>query len=589
MKKIVHQFLEKEYLETQKVHQLRQLFERYKTVNKSLVAEYQQEYSASQELIVSALYSSDYIITSSEIRFDLEDSGRRKEIIEFWQSLSISEEKDWRELTHLVAFTYSIASLLRKRYYFQLDKGIKKEIAAEQVADFFLRHLLEFCVQKFPDIPFGWFAFLSETALCRSVFSEIIARRSETIQNIPSDERGLISHLIMNHLVTELEKETNKSVPVPYIKETSIFYLFTCEEGGKRNEYTSSNMKTGVEKTILKEFRKCTPWMDSNYPHILKYIRTNCKYSNQSPPYNHFIVHAKSGSAEGWISLLSPVDDINLSMVESLLQMKLEDIKSFNNLKNKLPPVNYTKEKEVEREEIVEIIQKEEKKGFFSKFFSRFRKKKDTLEEAKTEEKKPFDTWKKLIMEELLVASVGGINLGIDFYDDYRENQFIISGVVESEIKEINPTIFYSEKIVSFPSDLLDPIILLVSLSRNWTNLVTNQETIYTIPEEAFYLESANIEALRLAEFVAGDDVLIGILSDKYEKNILVVAKDEPIYKRQQIQKKVRELLSALQSRKNFSIVDAGKRTLSKEINWDNVNTSYEKKPLFFADKNIRK
>ena len=73
MKKIVHQFLEKEYLETQKVHQLRQLFERYKTVNKSLVAEYQQEYSASQELIVSALYSSDYIITSSEIRFDLED------------------------------------------------------------------------------------------------------------------------------------------------------------------------------------------------------------------------------------------------------------------------------------------------------------------------------------------------------------------------------------------------------------------------------------------------------------------------------------------------------------------------------------
>ncbi|GAG92849.1 unnamed protein product, partial [marine sediment metagenome] len=161
-------------------------------------------------------------------------------------------------------------------------------------------------------------------------------------------------------------------------------------------------------------------------------------------------------------------------------------------------------------------------------------------------------------------------------------NQFIISGVVESEIKEINPTVFYSEKIVSFPSDLLDPIILLVSLSRNWTSLVTNQETIYAIPEEAFYLDSANIEALRLAEFVAGDDVLIGILSDKYEKSILVIAKDEPIYKRQQIQKKVRELLSALQSRKNFSVLDAGKRTLSREINWDNVTTSVEKHPIFY-------
>jgi len=582
MKKIIHQFLESKYAETQKVHQLRQLFERYKTVNKSLVEEYQQEYSATRDLIVSALYCSDYVITSSEIRFELEDSGRRKEIIEFWQSLSISEEKDWRELTHLVAFTYSIASILRKRYYFQLDKGIKKEIAAKQIADFFLRHLLDFCAEKFPDVPFGWFAFLSETALCRSVFSEIIARRSETIQNIPSDEKGLISHLIMNHLITELEKETNLSVPVPYIKESSIFYLFTCDEGGKKNEYTCSNMKTSVEKTILKEFRKCTPLMDSNYPHILKYIRINCKYSNQSPPLNHFIVHAKSGSAEGWVSLLSPVDDINLRMVESLLQLKLEDIKAFNYLKNKLPPVNFTKEKEVEKKEIVEIIQKEEKKGFFSKFFSKFKKKKDTLEEAKTEEKKPLDAWKKLIMEELLVASVGGINLGIDIYDEYRENQFVISGVVESEIKETNPTVFYSEKTVSFPSDLLDPIIMLVSLSRNWVNLVTNQETIYAIPEEAFYIDSANIEALRLAEFVIGDDVLIGILADKYVKSILVIAKDEPIYKRQQIQKKVRELLSALQSRKNFSIVDAGKRTLSKEINWDNVNTSNEKNPLFY-------
>ncbi|MCG3222151.1 MAG: hypothetical protein H7641_12305, partial [Candidatus Heimdallarchaeota archaeon] len=45
------------------------------------------------------------------------------------------------------------------------------------------------------------------------------------------------------------------------------------------------------------------------------------------------------------------------------------------------------------------------------------------------------------------------------------------------------------------------------------------------------------------------------------------------------IQRKAREILHA---RRVNNIIDSGKRTLSREIDWDTVNVSYEERPLFY-------
>ncbi|MHA2308934.1 MAG: hypothetical protein ACXABJ_06635, partial [Candidatus Heimdallarchaeaceae archaeon] len=108
MKEVVNDFLEKEYQEIMRVHQLRTLFERYTTMSSELVEEYQKQYSRSTILIVSALYTADYTIMSSEVKFELEDSARRKEIIEFWMNLTLPNEEMWYEVTYLVAFTYKV-------------------------------------------------------------------------------------------------------------------------------------------------------------------------------------------------------------------------------------------------------------------------------------------------------------------------------------------------------------------------------------------------------------------------------------------------------------------------------------------------
>ena len=111
-------------------------------MNSELVERFEQEYSQSKNLIVSALYTADYIITSSEVKFELEDDARRREIIEFWINLNITNEEIWYELTYIVAFSYRVSSMLRKRYYYLMDRGVAKQIAAALVADLFSTHMI---------------------------------------------------------------------------------------------------------------------------------------------------------------------------------------------------------------------------------------------------------------------------------------------------------------------------------------------------------------------------------------------------------------------------------------------------------------
>ncbi|MHA1667352.1 MAG: hypothetical protein ACTSUR_01740 [Candidatus Heimdallarchaeaceae archaeon] len=121
MNEIIEQFLEKEYQEVIKIHQLLSLFARYKNMSSEMVEKYLKEYSKPELQIISALYTSDYILTSSEVKIEMEDETRRKEIMDFWGEVSLPGEEKWYDFTYLIAFIYKIASILRKRHYYLLD------------------------------------------------------------------------------------------------------------------------------------------------------------------------------------------------------------------------------------------------------------------------------------------------------------------------------------------------------------------------------------------------------------------------------------------------------------------------------------
>ncbi len=583
MKESIKKFLEKEYLETIRIHQLRPLFERYLNLNSDLVEKYEKEYSRPKNLIVSALYTADYIIMSSEVKLELEDDARRKEIIEFWINLNITNDEMWYELTYIVAFSYRIASMLRKRYYYLMDRGVAKQIAAALVADYFVRHHLEYTSDKLNIIPTWWVVFLMETAMCQTIFSTTQKKWANIQEILHSNEMGLLSHIIANNFIGETIGEPNPAVPIPYFKDSSIFYYATWVQDTVKKNRFESLLPAKTSAQIHKEFKKCTPLLDSNNPHILKYMRLAGKYSISSPEINFIIANSQINDAEGWIGLLTPLDDINMKEIESLLKLKLDDLKALEKYAKHLPTIQVLQRQKEEREVVEEIIEKEEKKGFFKKLFSGFKKKKKKAEPKKAVKiPQSIDKWYRLVLDEILIASVSGIGLGLEIYDSYREDNFVISGLIESEQKETQPTVFYSEATVAFPSEFLDPIISLIEVGKLFIATIKNVETISVIPEEAFYRDKQDVGLYRLVEFVFGEKLLVGILAEKQARTAMTLARSEPTYQRRSLQRKANEFVHARRVNKTD---DVGKRTLSREINWDTVKLSYEEKPLFYKKK----
>ena len=591
---VIKQFLEKEYEEAQRVHNLKLQFDRYQTMSKNLIDEFEAVYSGSTTLIVSALYTADYIITSSDVKFELEDTARRKEIIELWSQLSLPREDVWNEVTHIVAFTYKVASILRKRYYYLLDRGVAKHIAAALVADYYTRHHLKFVLEKLSFIPLWWISILMETALCQTIFSKT-KQKWENLQKIlQSRDNGVIAQIIANHFVDETEGEPNQAVPIPYFNDSTMFYYFVWNDGETKGDKFESLLPALKSPQIGKEFKNATHLLSGDYPHLLKYIRMGSKLEGISAELNFFLVHARSETAEGWIGLFSPLDDINLREIESLLKFKLEDIRALEANKNSLPKINILSRAKEEREIIEEQMELEEKPkpaGFFAKLFAKFKKKqKPSYKKTQVKKTIPIDAWSRLILDEILLASVSGISLGLEIYDAYREENFIISGVIESQQiqdksssfykeKQSPPTTFFSEAPIQFPSEFLDPVIGVLNIAKSFISNSYKEKINLIVPEEAFYENKINPEVFRLVEFVKGEKVLIGILAEKQARTAMTIASQEPTFQRRSLIRKANEMIHA---RRVNNMIDAGKRTLAREINWDTVSKSFEEKSLFY-------
>ncbi|UJG40548.1 MAG: hypothetical protein K9W45_12030 [Candidatus Heimdallarchaeum aukensis] len=569
MDKTILQFFENEFQNIVRTHKINSHFNRYDSLPlfKSIINEYQKKYTLVKELISSALYTSDYIIMSSEVKVELDDEARRKEIIEYWLCLPYHDIDNWIDFTHLVAFIYHIASILRKRYYFQLDKGIPKKIASFRLASYFIRYLFEFLNKKSPVVPIFWWAALIETALYQSIFSKTLSQVPESLKLLDIEDIDYASYLIVLKAENELIGERNDTVPVPYVNETDIFHYYELNVNGKKKKFFDSNIDN---KQKIEEIKKA--FIDSasklkvseNQPHMLKYCRMECKLE-ESAPLNFIIVCANKGDSYGWIGISSTIDDINLTKLEVMMKNKISTLLSlYKNKDHILDPLE------------TETKTKKQSKGFFSKIKALFVKSVTIT--------KDFERWNNLFLEEMLYNSVSGIEPGIEVYDSYREDNFAITALIQSQEKEENPTTFISEENVSYPTELLDPIIALTKFNYLFLEKTKDLPIISIIPEEAFYLD-INSSIPRLLEFVTDGKIVVGILADKYQKTHKLSSKQKQIYKRRTIIRKARELLSIINSRDVTTLEDAGKRIISQDIDWNKVSTNYEQEKLFFSKK----
>ncbi|MHA1868592.1 MAG: hypothetical protein ACTSXD_11160 [Candidatus Heimdallarchaeaceae archaeon] len=568
MHKAILQFFENEFQNIVRTHKIDSHFNRYDSLPlfKSIINEYQKKYTLVKELISSALYTSDYIIMSSEVKQELDDENRRKEIIEYWLCLPYHNIENWIDFTHLVAFVYHISSILRKRYYFQLDKGIPKKIASFRLASYFIRYLFEFLSSKNPVIPIFWWATLIETALYQSIFSKTLSQVPESLKLLDKEDIDYVSYLIVLKAENELIGQRNETVPVPYVNETDIFHYYELTVDGKKKKFFNSNINDKEKVEEIKEaFIESAAELkvSEDHPHMLKYCRMECKLQ-QSSPLNFIIVSSNKEDSYGWIGISSTIDDINLTKLEVMIKNKISTLLSlYKNKDSILDPLE------------TKVTPKKQSKGFFAKIKALFVKSAIIS--------KDFEKWKNLFLEEMLYNSVSGIEPGIEVYDAYREDNFVITALIQSQEKEENPTTFISEENVSYPTELLDPIITLTKFNYLFLEKIKDQSIQSIIPEEAFYLD-INSTIPRLLEFVTDGKIVVGILADKYQKSHQLSSKEEQIYKRRTISRKARELLSIINSRNVTTLEDAGKRIISQDMDWNKVSTNYEQEKLFFSE-----
>ena len=100
------------------------------------------------------------------------------------------------------------------------------------------------------------------------------------------------------------------------------------------------------------------------------------------------------------------------------------------------------------------------------------------------------------------------------------------------------------------------------------------------VPEEVYFEARDDPSHIRLVEFAMGEKLLVGIMAETLPPTAMSYASSEPKYQRRSLQRKANEILTA---RRVDNIYDVGQRTLSREIDWNNVNESFEEKPLFYV------
>lgn len=577
MEDIVFEFLENELKAIKNEHNLDMQFKRYKTVTKEVIKEYRDNTPLSEESLIACSYISDYIMTSSEIRITVSDEERVKDLINLFQHLP-DNFNEWKDLTHHVGLIYAVASIARKRYYFQLDKGITKNIACLRVSSYLLRHVINFCTQHFPTISFLWFVYVLEAALLQTIFSTVI-EEMQILEGSKDDIAGIITCMMALKMKTAFAHEINDTVPVPNIVESESVSYISLKEMNKEFFYEKGETKV-LKHKLMESLPEIT--VRDTQPHILKYLRLE-SLKDQRKDKNIFYLGYQDSIALGYFGIISSIDDINLKEIESLFSFKIKDFCALYKYEEILK--NYPLEIEEKKDlETVPEETREEKKGLLKTIICKIKNVFSRIPNVVQIEKKNvfIQQWLEYFNQELLYSSVSGIEISpLPIFDDYRENDFLLTGIIKSERKDIEPTTLISEKEIVFPTEILDPVISLIKFSKEWLTIIDYHiDTLF--PEEVLYEEKDKPDALRLVEFVKNEDKLFGVVADKIVPRTLNIPRKEQIYKRRTLMKKLRELDSTIASRKDIDIRQAGEKVFPADINWEKMVIVQIKQRLFF-------
>ncbi|MFX0208392.1 MAG: hypothetical protein ACFFDT_20585 [Candidatus Hodarchaeota archaeon] len=569
-----------------------QQFERYKSMMSEDLEKFQEENACTKQEALLAMYVSDFVVTSSNLRdLSITDDERRVANLKFCK-VGLEQDLELDMLIYLHMLAQELAKTARLSYAQQLELGVPINVALVRLADTFVVPFLKFLRSLSDKIPLQWMVALTEGAISDIQASEIYEKIIE--KNYLSNYR---EYLLADAALSSLQSfgklrtdQPNPHATVPLLAESTGAIL--VRSISKNEEYFgySEPLDDKHLKRLHKEFSEVctlTKFEKQNIEPI--YYRAISTSSTQVLTRQIFLIRScpPNSDFESWFFLNTTADDLNLELNRRRLEERCQDIIGVLRRpvrKKKRPKKVKKKEKPVKTEEkgkFKPIPHKKAKKpSLIRRVFGIFKRKsveeKPSIPQKPTEHKEPekpiekvpkkkieeiieseleIDEWNlqevlSIWAKTLVVDAVAGINLE-EVYDTIREKDYIITGMADfPDISKSEGTLF------SIPgkTETLDNI--LVSIGPHFTELRdiaaqllppgVKETQLQFIPQEVFLEHTkSDIETYDLLTFAASPSSLTVLLAqNSHIKSPILLAPNKALSKRRTLQMRTRQLAS---------------------------------------------
>ncbi len=203
---------------------------RYEGLLKEKIEELMLEEGCPAEIAKMALYLSEHAVPSTQIHYHHEDEERVRGIIGFLkQQFETIDEDDIALLFHVVQ---DAALQIRRFHNFQLDKGVSASIASIRVAYANILPLTKFLLVNFQLNDLTWVMALIDHAVAQEIpiKSLEVMKQYHDGKNLEEDQLFDVSLLIAARQARVINREPNKSVPIPNREESQAFVILKWKE-----------------------------------------------------------------------------------------------------------------------------------------------------------------------------------------------------------------------------------------------------------------------------------------------------------------------------------------------------------------------
>ncbi len=541
--------------------------ERYKSLNPELIT-FAETFELNSDDAPKALFISDFIVTHTEIIEGTSEEIRRESIIKSFKIGLNNRSENSSALMRVFYLSQKVAQSIRRNDYFLAGRGLKRDISLVIFKDIFLTPYLEVCNEILGNGPVGWELGVFASAVTHELPDKMIEKYINiSSENLLEAEWEILTSYSKFHKV-----EQNETFSISNVKETKLILIDKFSKLANISLFNISKSVNLKENEIVENLLSFLESTDNIKPLIYmntSIIGTDLKLFLLRNIYTH---------GKPFTLIQTKADEINVSKVMKFLELRGAEKDDWYRIFGKQRKAvqrktvselkEFTVEKEIEVDSFKEVeVEQKEKSSIISKIRRIFKKKtaKSTVSKKKIpiKEKKKIKTKEKrkvtkqvrdeipmlniipdFVGGALTVIALGDLNL-VEIWDTYRESDYIIIGVLESDLVE-NKTTFITDDQVGDPKELIKTLEGLDTVIEQTIQMYMDINSDI-IPNEIVFLSNIGDKSVNtLILFESNKERLVGTIAITYMKDISMWLEKLPeTVNRRTLQRRTRQLLSA--------------------------------------------